>query len=93
MHVRQAAAIGVIVFVPGQAQAAAAPAYPHKPLRLVVAAATGGTPDIVARILAPKLNEQLGQPVIVDNRPGATGNIGAEVVARATPDGYTTLIA
>ena len=70
-----------------------AQAYPVRPVRRVVAASTGGTPDILARILAPRLHEQLGQPIIVDNRPGATGNIGAEVVAKATPDGYTMQIA
>jgi tripartite-type tricarboxylate transporter receptor subunit TctC len=72
---------------------AGAQSYPTKPVRLVVAASTGGTPDILARILAPKLHELLGQPIIVDNRPGATGNIGAEVVAKAPSDGYTMLIA
>jgi tripartite-type tricarboxylate transporter receptor subunit TctC len=70
-----------------------AQSYPTKPIRLVVAASTGGTPDILARILAPKLHEQLAQPIVVDNRPGATGNIGAEVVAKAQPDGYTIMIA
>jgi tripartite-type tricarboxylate transporter receptor subunit TctC len=72
---------------------AAAQSYPIKPLRLVVAAAPGGTPDILARIIAPKLAEQVGQPVIVDNRAGATGNIGADVVAKAPRDGYTMLMA
>jgi tripartite-type tricarboxylate transporter receptor subunit TctC len=75
------------------ATTAAAQTFPTKPLRLVVAAAPGGTPDILARIVGPKLSEQVGQPVIVDNRPGATGNIGAEVVAKAPRDGYTLLMA
>ncbi len=67
--------------------------YPSRPLRMVVGAATGGTPDILARIIGQKLNEQLGQPVIVDNRPGATGNIGADVVAKAAADGHTMIMA
>ena len=75
------------------ATTAAAQTFPTKPLRLVVAAAPGGTPDILARIVGPKLSEQVGRPVIVDNRPGATGNIGAEVVAKAPRDGYTLLMA
>jgi len=72
---------------------AGAQSYPTKPLRMVVGAATGGTPDILARIVAQKLHERLGQPVIVDNRPGATGNVGADVVAKAAPDGYTMIMA
>ncbi len=72
---------------------AAAQGYPTRPLRMVVGAATGGTPDILARIVGPKLHELTGQPVIVDNRPGATGNIGAEAVAKATPDGHTMIMA
>lgn len=68
---------------------APAQTYPTKPIRMVVAFEAGGAPDAFARIIGQKLREQMGQPVIVDNRPGATGNIGAELVARAQPDGYT----
>ena len=70
----------------------AATAYPTKPVRLVTGSAPGGGSDFVARTLAEKLNERFGQTVIVDNRPGAGGAIGADVVAKANPDGYTLLI-
>lgn len=69
---------------------AVAQSYPTKPIRMVVAWGPGGAPDVFARIVSQKLYEQMGQPVVVDNRPGATGNIGAELVAKAPPNGYTT---
>ena len=72
--------------------AAGLPGYPVKPLRLVTGSAPGGGSDMVARTLAEKLTERLGQQVLVDNRPGAGGAIGADVVAKANPDGYTLLI-
>jgi tripartite-type tricarboxylate transporter receptor subunit TctC len=67
-------------------------AYPDKPVRWVLGFAPGGAPDAVARVLSQQLTLQLGQSVVLDNRPGANGIIGAEVVANATPDGYTLLI-
>lgn len=69
--------------------AASAADYPARPLRYLVAFAPGGINDIMARIVAQKLNESWGQPVIVDNRPGAGGNLAAGMLARVTPDGYT----
>ncbi len=66
--------------------------YPAKPIRMIVPLAPGGGTDIAARITGQKLTERWGQQVIVDNRPGAGGNIGAEIVSRATPDGHTLLV-
>jgi tripartite-type tricarboxylate transporter receptor subunit TctC len=72
---------------------AADSAYPTRPIRWVVATAPGGGVDATARILAPKLSEQMGETWIVDNRAGAAGNVGVEIVARSSPDGYTLLAA
>ena len=71
---------------------AAAQSFPSKQVRIIVGLAPGGTTDLVSRILAQKLTEAWGQNVIVDNRPGASGMIGGDLVAKAAPDGYTLLI-
>jgi tripartite-type tricarboxylate transporter receptor subunit TctC len=67
--------------------------YPNRPIRIIVAYTPAGTTDILARALGQKMTERWGQAVIVENRPGANGNIGTEIAARATPDGYTLLMA
>jgi tripartite-type tricarboxylate transporter receptor subunit TctC len=74
-------------------QLAAAQAYPSKPIRMVVPFSPGAGTDAIARIIGQKMSESLGQPIVVDNRPGAGGTIGTEVVAKAPGDGYTILFA
>src|SRR5262249_56006482 len=72
---------------------ARAQTYPTRPVRLIVTTPAGGSPDIIARLIGHWLSERLGQPIVVDNRSGASGNIGTEIVVSAPPDGYTPLMA
>jgi tripartite-type tricarboxylate transporter receptor subunit TctC len=74
------------------ATSALAQAYPNKPVRMIVASAPGGAPDILARTVAQKLSDAFGHQVVVDNRAGASGLIGAEIAAKAAPDGYTLFL-
>src|SRR5689334_23915744 len=72
--------------------ASAADTYPSHPIRMLVGFAPGGGTDTTARALTPKLSEHMGQQMIVDNRPGAAGNIATEIITKSPPDGYTILM-
>src|SRR5215813_11022339 len=78
--------------LPAVSRVARAQAYPTRPVRIITGFAAGGTPDILARLLGQWLSERLGQPFVVENRPGAGGNIATELVVRAPADGYTLLM-
>src|SRR4249920_3809892 len=67
--------------------------WPTRPIRLVIGYSPGGGNDLIARIVAAKLQDKLGQPIVIDNKPGAQSIVAAEIVAKAAPDGYTLLIA
>ena len=79
-------AFALLAFV---AAAAASAAWPERPIRYILHSAAGGGPDISARIVMAQLSRQLGQQIVVDNRPGASGSIGIEALTKAAPDGYT----
>jgi tripartite-type tricarboxylate transporter receptor subunit TctC len=85
MRIAEAAVFGSIALFP----ALAAADYPDRSIRLIISSAVGGSPDIVTRILAAELVKQMGQQIVIDNRPGAAQTIGTEMVVRASPDGYT----
>jgi tripartite-type tricarboxylate transporter receptor subunit TctC len=92
--IRAAASFGaatVAICLGAYSEASSAQNFPERPLRLIVGQAAGTSPDVVARVVAAKWGEFLGQPVIVDNRPGAAESIAAEAVAKSAPDGYTVL--
>jgi tripartite-type tricarboxylate transporter receptor subunit TctC len=81
------------VALPAFPRLASAQSYPTKPVRLVVQVQAGSAPDIIARVVGQWLSERLGQPIVIDNRPGASGNIATESVVRSAADGYTLLLA
>src|SRR5437763_12684715 len=78
--------------LPTVSRIARAQTYPTRPVRIIIGFPAGSSADIVARLMGQWLSERLGQPVIIENRPGAGGSLGAESVVRATPDGYTLLL-
>ena len=89
---RQRCTVFSLVSCASIAGAALAQPYPNKPIRIIVAAPPGGGTDFVARTVGQQLGATFGQPVIIDNRGGAGGNIAAELAAKASPDGYTLLV-
>jgi len=89
---KRLAAVFAAVLAASLTAAALAQSYPSKPIRFVVPFAAGGTSDILARAIGPRISEVWNQPVVVENRTGANGNVGADFVAKSAPDGYTFLL-
>src|SRR5579871_5092215 len=92
MRTLMSIALAFLALVVAAPSSGVAADYPDKPVTLVVAFTPGGPSDVLARIVGKGLQEKLGEPFVVENRPGAGGNIAAEFVARAAPDGYTLLV-
>ncbi len=91
MSIPLRASIILLAALVATAPAPAQDAYPNRPVRMIVPLSAGGSADVIPRIVAEKLTAKFGQPFVVENRPGATGGVGAEAVAKADPDGYTLL--
>jgi tripartite-type tricarboxylate transporter receptor subunit TctC len=92
IKIKAAASLLVLTASALLAGSAASQSYPNKPIKIIAPFAPGGVADVLARLVGDKLQKSLGQPVIVENRPGAGGNIGADLVAKSAPDGYTLLM-
>jgi tripartite-type tricarboxylate transporter receptor subunit TctC len=90
---RRSLLAAAVLALPLAGGSAFAQSWPDKPIRIVVGFAPGGFTDVLGRLIGQKLSERLGQPVVVDNKPGAAGTLGADLVAKAAPDGYTLLLA
>src|SRR5713226_3270441 len=88
-RMRQSQVFVLAAFALGVAPAALAQSYPAKPIKIVIPFPPGNTMDIMTRLIGPKMTERLGQPIVAENRPGASGMLGLDFVAKAAPDGYT----
>ena len=84
---------GLILTAGGMSNSALAQSWPSKPIRIVIAQAPGSATDVISRVVGNQLSEALGQPIVIDARPGAGGVLGTEVAARSAPDGYTLFMA
>ncbi len=85
--------VAALAFLSVFATASFAQQYPSRPIKILVSIPPGGAPDIAARLIAQKMSESVGQPVVIDNKPGANGNVAGDAMAKAAPDGYTLMLA